>query len=166
MSDNDIPEGYLPEAFRKPKAPLPSRSDEPGEINFEADEVGPPGFFSFLLLGFICPNLLAFAAGMVGGCTEWNGGIRECAPRAKWRYVFPGWTAGAMFRSWLDTPEWVPTHIPKIVDSPALNYVILPSGGMSTAGPGTPVDEKGMWQYYCWQGDLKACTKFHKLGGK
>lgn len=143
MNDNQIPEGYLPEAFRKPKAPLPSRSDEPGAMNYTPDETYVPGFFSFLFLGFACLNIMAFIAGMLSGCDRHWDGTDRCSPRGKWGFVFPGYTVGAFARTRFDAPELNPfkptSHPNYTVDfhgsgsgsvSYSMSEVIIGSGGV------------------------------------
>lgn len=126
MNDNEIPEGYLPDSFRKPKAPLPSRSDAPGEIQYvrisdptsgDGPPVEPLVFAGiFLLTCFLCLNFVAALAGVANGCDPYG----RCAPRARWRYVFPGFTAGAMLRDWLDAKDPLPMF--SNTDTPYLPY--------------------------------------------
>jgi hypothetical protein len=171
MNDNEIPEGYLPDAFRKKPSPNPFvqqpptarlseekliRIDTPGALNYvEHEDLGLlGGIFACLFLvavAFFAANCFAFVGGLGDGCAYHRYEGTSCAPRAKWRYVFPGWTAGAMLRTWLDAPEGQPAFpiAEKLPPAPYSYTVSMGAGGAGSVAVNfyaTEGEKNGLWQ--------------------
>lgn len=83
--------------------------DEPRREAFRAgarwergEESDEPSFWCIVVGIFLLVNLVAFGGGALSDrpC-ETYGGVTRCSPNGKWKYVFPGYTAGAYFQEWM-----------------------------------------------------------------